>query len=71
MTGQSIWAQAPGYVSMDVLSEICATLAALWHVPAFRTVFCAQLETIFTGFYQRALVLLRKRPASDGFHTIQ
>ena len=62
MIGQSIWAQAPGFVGLEVLSEICETLAAMWHVPAFRTVFCAQLETIFTGFYQRALVLLRKRP---------
>lgn len=62
MIGQSIWAQAPGFVGIEVLCEICETLAALWHVPAFRTLFCAQLETIFTGFYQRALVLLRKRP---------
>ena len=62
MTGQSIWAQAPGYVSMEVLSEICATFSAIWHVPLLRTFLVAQLETIFTGFYQRALVLLRKRP---------
>lgn len=73
MTGQAIWAYhdensniSPGYVSLDVLSEICATIGLLWNIPSLRQHLVAQFETIFTGFYTRALVLLRKRrPSTD------
>jgi hypothetical protein len=68
MTGQAIWAYhdahtniSPGFVSLEVLSEICATLTTLWNTLPLRTVLIAQFETIWTGFYTRALVLLRKR----------
>ena len=68
MTGQAIWTYhdsssniSPGLISLDVLSEICNTLSTLWHTIPLRKHLVAQFETIFTGFYQRALVLLRKR----------
>ncbi len=68
MTGQAIWAHhddtsniSPGIISLEVLSEICATLSTLWNTVSLRRHLIAQFEQIFTGFYQRALVLLRKR----------
>jgi hypothetical protein len=68
MTGQAIWAYqdsssiiSPGLISLDVLSEICATLSTLWNTVSLRRYLIPQFEQIFTGFYQRALVLLRKR----------
>jgi hypothetical protein len=68
MTGQAIWAYhdeslniSPGFVSLEVLTEICETLSTLWNTLSLRSHLIAQFETIFTGFYQRALVLLRKR----------
>mmetsp|Transcript_15948 Transcript_15948/g.23458 ORF Transcript_15948/g.23458 Transcript_15948/m.23458 type:complete len:1647 (+) Transcript_15948:145-5085(+) len=62
MTGQAIWAYPSGHVSLDVLSEICATISTLWNITALRPLLIPQFESIFTGFYQRALMLLRKRP---------
>lgn len=68
MTGQAIWAYhdassniSPGVISLEVLSEICATLSTLWNTVVLRRHLVLQFETIFTGFYQRALALLRKR----------
>lgn len=72
MTGQAIWAynphqsdkgsaSSPGFVSLEVLSEICAVLAVLWNTASLRIHLIAQFETIWTGFYSRALVLLRRR----------
>ena len=68
MTGQAIWAYhdahsniSPGFVSLEVLSEICATMSLLWNTLPLRQHLGAQFETMFTGFYTRALVLLRKR----------
>lgn len=69
MTGQAIWAYnddnamqfSPGFVSLEVLSEICETMTTLWNTLSLRHHLIAQFETIFTGFYQRALALLRKR----------
>ena len=68
MTGQAIWAYhdsispiSPGLISLEVLSEICATLSTLWNTVSLRRHLIPQFEKIFTGFYQRALVLLRKR----------
>ena len=52
---------SPGFVSLEVLSEICATLQVLWNAVPLRQHLIAQFETILTGFYTRALVLLRKR----------
>jgi hypothetical protein len=78
MTGQAIWAYhdasstiSPGFISLEVLSEICNTLSTLWNTIRLRRYLTAQFETIFAGFYQRALVLLRKRPnptESMSFH---
>ncbi|KAL3923282.1 MAG: hypothetical protein SGILL_001741 [Bacillariaceae sp.] len=65
--GQSIWAYqenpnvSPGLISMEVLSEICSTLSTLWSSYNLRKHLVPQFEAIFTGFYQRGLVLLRKR----------
>lgn len=80
-TGQSIWAHqdeifngssaavAAGTtgmeVSLDVLSEVCATLSLLWSLPRLRGRLRAQFESIFSGFYQRALSLLRRRPLPE------
>ena len=61
MTGQAVWAYSPGFISIEVLSEICETIATLWNTLALRDRLVSQFETIFTGFYQRALVLLQKR----------
>ena len=67
MTGQAIWAYednkdaSPGFISLEVLSEICSTLTTLWTNAQLRKHLVPQFEAIFTGFYQRALVLLRKR----------
>ena len=67
MTGQAVWAYqennhiAPGFISLEVLSEICSTLSTLWTSTTLRKYLVSQFEAIFSGFYQRALVLLRKR----------
>jgi Sec7 domain len=68
MTGQAIWAYhdtttniPPCFVSLEVLSEICTTLSILWTTVSLRSQLIPQFETILTGFYTRALVLLRKR----------
>jgi hypothetical protein len=71
MTGQAIWAyednhtgsitSAPGFISLEVLSEICSTISTLWTSIDLRKYLVSQFESIFTGFFQRSLVLLRKR----------
>jgi hypothetical protein len=67
LTGQAIWAYqdnssiSPGFISMEVLSEICSTLSTLWSSCNLRKHLVPQFEAIFNGFYQRGLVLLRKR----------
>ena len=69
MVGQGIWAYqdpstgaVPGMISIQVLSEICSTLSTLWSLPPLRMQLKPQFESIFTGFYQRALSLLRRLP---------
>ena len=67
LTGQAIWAYhdnpsiTPGFISLEVLSEICSTISTLWTSVNLRRHLVPQFEAIFTGFYQRALALLRKR----------
>jgi len=67
LTGQAIWTYqdnvniSPGFISLEVLSEICSTLSTLWTSVNLRKHLVPQFEAIFSGFYQRALVLLRKR----------
>ena len=75
-TGQSIWAdydEVPStstdagvssrrVVSIDLLSEVCSTLTLLWTLPRLRSRLQSQFESLFSGFYQRALSLLRRRP---------
>lgn len=67
MTGQAIWAYEdntsirPGFISLEVLSEICSTLSTLWASVDLRKHLVAQFESIWTGFFQRSLVLLRQR----------
>jgi Sec7 domain len=67
LTGQAIWAyqdnpsMSPGFISLEVLSEICSTMSTLWTSVNLRKHLVPQFEAIFNGFYQRALVLLRKR----------
>jgi len=67
LTGQAIWAYhdnpsiTPGFISLEVLSEICSTISTLWTSVNLRKHLVPQFEAIFSGFYQRALALLRKR----------
>lgn len=68
LTGQAVWSYhdteseiSPGFVSLEVLSEICATISTIWTTRTLRPHLIVQFEAIFTGFYTRALVLLRKR----------
>lgn len=78
-TGQAVWGHldefaqsstssdilgSPG-TSLEVLSEVCATLSLLWSLPRLRSRLCSQFESIFSGFYQRALSLLRRRPLPE------
>ncbi|KAL7574859.1 hypothetical protein ACA910_010694 [Epithemia clementina (nom. ined.)] len=48
-------------VSPAVLTEICATITYLWNCKPLRPHLMAQFEAIWTGFYTRALALLRRR----------
>lgn len=75
-TGQSIWTdhdEVPStssdvggssrrVVSIDLLSEVCSTFTLLWNLPRLRSRLQSQFESLFSGFYQRALSLLRRRP---------
>lgn len=67
LTGQAIWAfqdnpsVTPGFISLEVLSEICSTISTIWTNVNLRSHLVPQFEAIFSGFYQRALALLRKR----------
>eukprot|EP00579_Thalassiosira_antarctica_P012680 CAMPEP_0201921956 /NCGR_PEP_ID=MMETSP0903-20130614/10133_1 /ASSEMBLY_ACC=CAM_ASM_000552 /TAXON_ID=420261 /ORGANISM="Thalassiosira antarctica, Strain CCMP982" /LENGTH=2026 /DNA_ID=CAMNT_0048459001 /DNA_START=149 /DNA_END=6229 /DNA_ORIENTATION=+ len=51
--------------SLELLSEVCATLSLLWSLSMLRSRLRSQFESIFTGFYQRALSLLRRRPLPE------
>jgi len=77
LTGQAIWTYhdnpsiTPGFISLEVLSEICSTISTLWTSVNLRKHLVPQFEAIFSGFYQRALALLRKRrnpTDSTSFH---
>lgn len=66
--------EQPSIVSLEVLSEICATMSCLWTIPSLQKHLKSQFESIFTGFYQRALSLLRKLPVPNDattFHANQ
>lgn len=65
-TGQGVWSDearttTTTSVSLEVLSEVCSTMQLLWGIPILRCRLLSQLESIFSGFYQRALSLLRRR----------
>ncbi|KAL9186953.1 hypothetical protein ACHAXT_010673 [Thalassiosira profunda] len=51
--------------SLELLSEVCGTLSLLWSLPRLRARLRSQFEAIFSGFYQRALSLLRRRPLPE------
>jgi len=54
--------------SVKVLSEVCATISCIWNLKALRSALPLQLETIFNGFFQRTLAMLRQRPPpTDSF----
>lgn len=66
LMGQSIWTHLepysrslPGMISTETLSEICITVLTMWNVKYLRSFLTIQFESIFTGFYQRALSLLQ------------
>jgi hypothetical protein len=65
-TGQAVWDEghfrgAAPTTSPEVLSEVCSTLSLLWSLGHLRSRLHSQFVAIFSGFYQRALSLLRKR----------
>ena len=69
-TGQAIWADdgplQDGFTtSPEILSEVCSTLSLLWSLDYLRKRLHSQFVAIFSGFYQRALSLLRKRPLPE------
>lgn len=49
-------------ISLELLSQVCATFSLLWSISKLRPYLTLQFESIFSGFYQRALSLLRRRP---------
>jgi hypothetical protein len=49
--------------SVKVLSEVCSTISCIWNLRALRSALSLQLEAIFSGFFQRTLIMLRNRPA--------
>lgn len=68
MTGQAFWSDekdgisgSTGILSLEVLSELCSTISTLWSISALRFCLESQFEAIFSGFFQRALSLLRRR----------
>ena len=61
LTGQTIG----NGLSIQVLSEICSTISTLWSIPRLRSVLAVQMESIFTGFFQRTMVLLQQRPVPE------
>ena len=66
-TGADMLGGGPASTSIGLLSEVCATLSLLWSLPRLRLRLRSQFESIFCGFYQRALSLLRRRPLpTDG-----
>lgn len=76
IVGQGIWqyqdptsGAVPGMISIQVLSEICTTLATMWGLPSLRLKLTLQFESIFSGFYQRALSLLRRLPVPVDSYT--
>jgi len=76
MVGQGIWAYQdpssnamPGMISTQVLSEICSALSTLWSLSALRCKLKLQFESILSGFYQRALSLLRRLPVPTDIST--
>lgn len=79
MTGQAIWAYnnhnntaeesskdpSPGFVSLELLTEITATIDELWNHALLRPHIVVPFQAIWTGLYTRALVLLRKRRVAE------
>ena len=49
-------------ILLELLSQVCATFSLLWSISKLRPYLTLQFESIFSGFYQRALSLLRRRP---------
>ncbi len=64
-SGMDIVGGGRSSTSLELLSEVCATLSSLWSVPKLRMRLHAQFESVFSGFYQRALSLLRRRPPPE------
>lgn len=64
MTGQAVW-DLSGLLNLEVLHEICSTIEALWQHAELRKHLIPQFETIWTGFYERALVMLRQRKSNN------
>lgn len=61
----------PGIISLEVLSEICSIFGTLWHTSSLRTALLPQFGAIFTGFYTRALSLLRKLPVPEDSYVFE
>ncbi len=65
--GADVLGDGRSTISLELLSQICATFSLMWSLPKLRPYLTLQFESVFSGFYQRALSLLRRRPLpADG-----
>jgi hypothetical protein len=66
-SGADVLGDGRSTISLELLSQICATFSLMWSLPKLRPYLTLQFESVFSGFYQRALSLLRRRPLpADG-----
>jgi len=57
-------ASGSAVLSLEVLSEVCATIVTLWSDKFLRSRLLVQFEAIFNGFYGRILAILQRRPVA-------
>lgn len=66
-SGTDVLGDGQSTISLDLLSQVCATFSLMWSLAKLRPFMTLQFESVFSGFYQRALSLLRRRPLpTDG-----
>jgi hypothetical protein len=66
-SGTDVLGDGQSTISLELLSQVCATFSLMWRLAKLRPFLTLQFESVFSGFYQRALSLLRRRPLpTDG-----
>ena len=60
-SGADVLGDGRSAISLELLSQVCATFSLMWSLPKLRPYLTLQFESVFSGFYQRALSLLRRR----------